>query len=61
MNVKLPRIINNYINASNAYDVKSILSCFSDDAVENTFDVDVDHVLPILDALDSPVRFLLGS
>ena len=33
MNVKLPRIINDYINASNAHDVKSILSCFSDDAV----------------------------
>jgi ketosteroid isomerase-like protein len=33
MNVKLPRIIDDYINASNAHDVKSILSCFSDDAV----------------------------
>ena len=32
MNVKLPRIINDYINASNAHDVRSILSCFSDDA-----------------------------
>ena len=31
--MKLPRIINDYINASNAHDVKSILSCFSDDAV----------------------------
>jgi ketosteroid isomerase-like protein len=30
--VKLPRIINDYINASNAHDVRSILSCFSDDA-----------------------------
>jgi len=33
MNVKLPRIIKNYIDASNGYDVKSILACFSDDAV----------------------------
>ena len=33
MNVKLPGIINDYINASNAHDVKSILSCFSDDAL----------------------------
>ncbi|PYJ49318.1 MAG: hypothetical protein DME87_10075 [Verrucomicrobia bacterium] len=33
MNVKLPRIIKNYIDASNGHDVKSILSCFSDDAV----------------------------
>ena len=33
MNVKLPRSINDYINASNAHDAKSILSCFSDDAV----------------------------
>ena len=33
MNVKLPRIVNDYINASNAHDVKSILSCFSDEAV----------------------------
>jgi ketosteroid isomerase-like protein len=33
MNVKLPRIIDDYIGASNAHDVKSILSCFSDDAV----------------------------
>ena len=32
MNVKLPRIINDYVKASNAHDVKSILSCFSDDA-----------------------------
>ena len=30
--VKLPRIIKNYVNASNKYDVQSILSCFSDDA-----------------------------
>ncbi len=33
MNVKLPRIIKNYIDASNGHDVKSILACFSDDAV----------------------------
>jgi ketosteroid isomerase-like protein len=32
MTIKLPRIINDYVNASNAHDVKSILSCFSDDA-----------------------------
>ena len=31
--MKLSRIINDYINASNARDVKSILSCFSDEAV----------------------------
>ncbi|HEX2260182.1 MAG TPA: nuclear transport factor 2 family protein [Candidatus Binatia bacterium] len=31
--MKLPRIIDEYIKASNAHDVKSILSCFSDDAV----------------------------
>jgi ketosteroid isomerase-like protein len=33
MTIKLPRIINDYVNASNAHDAKSILSCFSDDAV----------------------------
>jgi ketosteroid isomerase-like protein len=33
MAIKLPRLINGYINASNAHDVKSILACFSDDAV----------------------------
>jgi len=33
MMIKLPRIINDYIKASNAHDMKSILSCFSDDAV----------------------------
>jgi ketosteroid isomerase-like protein len=33
MNVKLPRIINDYVRASNAHDVKSILACFSDDSV----------------------------
>jgi ketosteroid isomerase-like protein len=31
--MKLPRIINDYINASNRHDVRSILACFSDDAV----------------------------
>ena len=31
--MKLPRIIKDYINASNAHDVRSILDCFSDDAV----------------------------
>src|SRR6266700_7262427 len=33
MNVKLPRSIKNYIDASNKHDVKSTLACFSDDAV----------------------------
>src|SRR2546423_13124635 len=33
MTIKLPRIISQYIDASNKHDVKSILSCFSDDAV----------------------------
>ena len=33
MAIKLPRLISDYINASNAHDVKSILACFSDDAV----------------------------
>ena len=32
MNINLPRIIHEYVDASNAHDVKSILSCFSDDA-----------------------------
>jgi ketosteroid isomerase-like protein len=31
--MKLPPLIQNYIAASNAHDVKSILACFSDDAV----------------------------
>ena len=31
--MKLPIVIDNYIRASNAHDVKSILSCFSEDAV----------------------------
>ena len=33
MMIKLPRIIDNYVNASNAHDVKCILACFSEDAV----------------------------
>jgi len=33
MAIKLPRIINDYVNASNAHDAKSILSCFSENAV----------------------------
>jgi len=33
MTVKLPGIIKDYIDASNRHDVKSILSCFSDDAL----------------------------
>ena len=33
MAIKPPRLINGYINASNSHDVKSILACFSDDAV----------------------------
>ena len=32
MTIKLPRVIKNYVNASNKHDVKSILSCFSTDA-----------------------------
>jgi ketosteroid isomerase-like protein len=32
MTIKLPRIIETYVDASNRHDVKSILSCFSDDA-----------------------------
>ena len=31
--IKLPESIKKYINASNEHDVKSILSCFSDDAL----------------------------
>ena len=31
--MKLPAVIDNYIRASNAHDVMSILSCFSEDAV----------------------------
>jgi hypothetical protein len=33
MSMNLPPIIENYINANNAHDVKSILACFIDDAV----------------------------
>jgi ketosteroid isomerase-like protein len=33
MSMNLPPLIQNYIAASNAHDVKSILACFSDDAV----------------------------
>src|SRR5579872_3990275 len=32
MKINLPRIINDYVSASNAHDVKSILACFSDTA-----------------------------
>jgi ketosteroid isomerase-like protein len=35
MNVNLPRIIQEYLDASNAHDVKALLSCFSDDALVN--------------------------
>jgi ketosteroid isomerase-like protein len=33
MNINLPRIIQEYLDASNAHNVKAILSCFSDEAV----------------------------
>src|ERR1044071_9123353 len=33
MSINLPPTIEDYINASNAHDVKSILACFTDDAV----------------------------
>ena len=33
MPLKLPPIIQSYIDASNAHDVKSILACFADDAI----------------------------
>src|SRR5207245_944670 len=39
MSAALPRTIQNYIDASNAHDVQSILACFADDAMvrdENT-------------------------
>src|SRR5206468_6798367 len=39
MSAALPRTIQNYIDASNAHDVPSILACFTDDATvrdENT-------------------------
>ena len=32
MKIKLPQIIEKYVDASNRHDVKSILSCFSADA-----------------------------
>jgi hypothetical protein len=31
--MNLPSIIQSYIDASNAHDMKSILACFTDDAV----------------------------
>jgi len=33
MTIKLPQIIEKYVDASNRHDQKSILSCFSDDAL----------------------------
>jgi hypothetical protein len=33
MKLELPPIIQKYVEASNQHDVKSILACFSDDAV----------------------------
>src|ERR1700731_267877 len=33
MKINLPRIIQEYIDAKNAHDVGSIISCFSDDAL----------------------------
>ena len=33
MTIKLPRIINDYVNASNAHDVKSVVACFADNAL----------------------------
>src|SRR5260370_12907727 len=39
MSINLPPIIKDYIDASNAHDVRSILTCFADDAMvrdENT-------------------------
>ena len=33
MAIRLPRIIKKYVDASNAHDVQSILSCFSENAV----------------------------
>jgi ketosteroid isomerase-like protein len=33
MTIKLPRILEKYVDASNKHDVQSILSCFSDDAI----------------------------
>jgi ketosteroid isomerase-like protein len=33
MTIRLPRIINDYVNASNAHDVKSVVACFADNAL----------------------------
>ena len=33
MSIKLPPLIQKYIDASNAHDVKLILACFNDDAI----------------------------
>jgi ketosteroid isomerase-like protein len=33
MTVALPRVINEYVDANNAHDVGSVLSCFSNDAL----------------------------
>ena len=33
MSINLPPVIQKYIDASNAHDVKSILACFADDAI----------------------------
>ena len=33
MNIKLPAVIHNYIDASNKHDIEAIVSCFSTDAV----------------------------
>jgi ketosteroid isomerase-like protein len=33
MMIKLPHVIESYVDSSNRDDVQSILSCFSDDAV----------------------------
>ena len=33
MTIKLPRIIEEYVDASNQHDIKAILSCFSDDSL----------------------------
>ena len=33
MTIKLPRIINDYVDASNAHDVKSVVACFAENEV----------------------------
>jgi len=33
MTIKLPHIIQSYVDSSNRHDMQSILSCFSDEAV----------------------------